>query len=107
MPTKRHKTKKSGIKSTSERLRLSVFSSNTNIYGQIIDDIKGETVASVSSLKETGDKREQVAKKMGEKIGGEAIKKGVKKVVFDRGNRVYKGRIKAFADGARSAGLEF
>lgn len=97
------------ITGTSERPRLSVFRSNTAIYAQIIDDIKGHTLASVSS-KELGfstnvnvDKSKEVGKKLAEK----AQAAGVSAVVFDRSGYLYHGKVKALADGAREGGLNF
>mgnify|MGYP002367656053 CR=1 FL=1 len=93
--------------------RLSVFRSNTNMYVQIIDDTKGATVASArlseikaTKVKEPGARIER-AKALGELIAERAAKAGVKKVVFDRGNYAYHGRVQALADGARSKGLVF
>ncbi len=99
---------KSGIKGNESRPRLSVFRSNDHIYAQVINDEKGETLVSASSLSEEGLKSDLVgAKKVGELIGQRAKEKKISKVVFDRGRYVYKGRIKALADSARQAGLEF
>ena len=90
--------------------RLSVFRSSKNIYAQIIDDGKGITIASASSLesdqKFSGTNIEG-ASKIGTLIADRAIKKGVKSVVFDRGGYKYHGRVKALAEAARSAGLKF
>ena len=90
--------------------RLSVFRSSKNIYAQIIDDGKGITIVSASSL-ESDQKFSgtniQGASKIGKLIADRAIKKGVKSVVFDRGGYKYHGRVKALAEAARSAGLKF
>ena len=90
--------------------RLSVFRSSKNIYAQIIDDGKGITIVSASSLesaqKFSGTNIEG-ASKIGTLIANRAIKKGVKSVVFDRGGYKYHGRVKALAEAARSAGLKF
>jgi len=94
---------------TSERPRLSVYRSLKHIYVQVIDDTQGRTLASASSH-ETELKKganQKVAAMVGEKIAKKALKAGVKKVVFDRGARIYHGRIKAVAEAARQAGLEF
>ncbi len=102
---------------TSERPRLSVFRSCKHIYAQIIDDVQGRTLVAASSLtpeirerlaelKEEGGKM-AVARAVGELIGKRAIEAGIKKVCFDRGGYKYHGRVKALADGARAAGLEF
>lgn len=103
---KRHTRVRGKISGTAERPRLNIFRSNTNIYAQVIDDVAGVTLASASSLKETGSKTEQ-AQKVGESIAKAAQTKGVKKVIFDRGGYLYHGRIQALADAAREAGLEF
>jgi large subunit ribosomal protein L18 len=94
---------------TSERPRLNVYRSLNHIYAQIIDDQNGVTLASASSLQlklKTGGNVAS-AKEIGKAIAERAIEKGVKKVVFDRGGFLYHGRIKALADAAREAGLEF
>jgi large subunit ribosomal protein L18 len=90
------------------RLRLSVFRSNKNISAQIIDDAKGVTLVAASSLegKAKGSDRESAAR-IGKLIAERALKKGVKDVVFDRGAYIYHGRVKALADAAREAGLNF
>jgi large subunit ribosomal protein L18 len=95
------------------RARLSVFRSSKHIYAQVIDDTKGETVASASSLEK--DLRGQLktganvdaAKAVGKLLAERASAKGVKDVVFDRGGYLYHGRVKALADAAREAGLNF
>jgi large subunit ribosomal protein L18 len=97
---------------TPERPRLNVYRSLNNIYAQVIDDLKGVTVVAVSSA--TGKKGERVtggnvasAKEVGKRIAELAKQKGITKVVFDRGGYLYHGRIKALADAAREAGLQF
>ena len=95
------------------RFRLSVFRSLNNIYAQIIDDKKGTTVISSSTLdkniksklKGTGNK--QAAEEIGKALAEKAKTKGIKKVIFDRGKFLYHGRVKAFADAARKEGLNF
>jgi len=93
------------------RPRLSVHRTNMQIYAQIIDDVKGVTVASASSLdKDAGLKNggnKDAAAKIGKLVAEREKKAGVKKVQFDRGAFLYHGRIKALAEGAREAGLEF
>ena len=92
------------------RLRLSVTRSDKNISAQIIDDAQGVTVASASSLEGgKGSKGSDVAAaaKIGKLIAERAIEKGVKDVVFDRGEYIYHGRVKALAEAAREAGLNF
>jgi len=97
------------IKGTSERPRLSVFKSNTSIYGQLIDDINGQTLSS-SSSKELGKLNSvnvEKSKEVGKKLAEKAIANGISEVVFDRSGYVYHGRLKAFAEGAREGGLKF
>jgi len=92
------------------RLRLSVYRSDKNIAAQVIDDEKGVTVASASSLeagKGAKGSDKEAAAKIGKLIAERAIEKGVKDVVFDRGGYIYHGRVKALADAAREAGLNF
>lgn len=95
------------VTGTSERPRLSVFRSNQYIYAQIIDDTKSKTLISVSDLKiKTGTKTER-ATTIGADLAKQAVLKGIKSCVFDRNGFKYTGRIKALADGARTAGLLF
>jgi large subunit ribosomal protein L18 len=97
------------LSGTTERPRLNVFRSLNHIYAQVIDDQKGETIVAVSTLalkSKTGG-NVSAAKEIGKAIAERAQEKGVKKVVFDRGGFLYHGRIKALADAAREAGLEF
>jgi large subunit ribosomal protein L18 len=92
------------------RPRLSVFRSSKNIYAQIIDDRAGRTVAAASSLEAGKDAKgsdKAAAAKVGALVAQRAIDKGLKAVVFDRGGYIYHGRIKALADAAREAGLDF
>ncbi len=94
---------------TGERPRLNIYRSLNHIYAQVIDDQSGTTIASASSLQmklKTGGNVAS-AKEIGKAVAERAIEKGVKKVVFDRGGYLYHGRIKALADAAREAGLEF
>ena len=92
------------------RPRLSVFRSSKNIYAQVIDDERGVTLAAASSLegeeKQKGSDREAAAR-VGALVAQRALEKGVKDVVFDRGGYLYHGRVKALADAAREAGLNF
>lgn len=108
---KRHNRVRKNISGTTECPRLCVYRSNASIYAQVIDDVKGITLASASSadkdLDMAGKTKSEQAKLVGEKIGKLAIEKGIKNVVFDRGGYIYTGRVQALADGARSAGLEF
>jgi large subunit ribosomal protein L18 len=95
------------------RLRLSVFRSSKHIYAQLIDDVKGETLAAASTLEKAmrgeGKKGTNVAaaKEVGKLIAQRAKEKGVTDVVFDRGSYLYHGRVKALADAAREGGLNF
>ena len=105
---KRHARIRKNLSGTSETPRLNVFRSNTNIYAQIIDDTKGETLVSASSLELKTKKCDtEVATKVGTEIAKKALAKGITEVVFDRGGYKYHGRVKALADGAREAGLKF
>ena len=105
--------KRKKIRGSEARPRLAVFKSNTNIYAQVINDKTGETIVSASSLEKEfrakfgGKLNLEVAKFIGSTVGKRAKDKGINAVVFDRGGYIYHGRIKALADGAREAGLEF
>ncbi len=111
---RRHERVRKYVSGTDERPRLAVFRSISDIYAQVIDDSKGITLASASTIdnelkgkplaKKT--KTEQ-AKLVGSLVAERAQKKGIKKVVFDRGGFRYMGRVKALADAAREAGLDF
>jgi large subunit ribosomal protein L18 len=97
------------ISGTDSRPRLSVFKSNTGIYAQLVDDLKGHTVAQASS-KELGGKANNnvsVSKEVGKKLAERAVANGVDAVVFDRNGYLYHGNVKALADGAREGGLKF
>src|SRR5271157_4674833 len=94
---------------TGERPRLNVYRSLNHIYAQVIDDQKRETLVATSSMAlklKTGG-NVAAAKEIGKAIAEKAVEKGIKRVVFDRGGFLYHGRIKALADAAREAGLEF
>jgi large subunit ribosomal protein L18 len=102
------------LKGTTERPRLAIFRSVAHIYAQVIDDTKGTTLASASSaekdsLEKPGKTGGNVAaaKEIGTRVAERAKEKGIDKVVFDRGGYLYHGRVKALADAAREAGLEF
>ena len=109
--TARHKIVRKHISCTAERTRLCVFRSSKNIYAQIIDDVKGNTLVAASSKEAafdgTNGGNKEAAKKVGMMIAKKALDKGIKAVVFDRGGYVYHGRVKELADGAREGGLEF
>lgn len=102
----KRRTKKTLIKSTDDRKRLSVFKSNTAVYAQIIDDSTGQTIVSASSMKDKS-KTLVASTSVGSAIAKLAKEKGIQKVIFDRGSYVYKGKVKAIAEAARAAGLEF
>ena len=110
---RRHQRIRKKVFGTPERPRLSVYRSLNHVYAQIIDDTKGNTIVAASTLeKEMGAAQGHkgnvgTAKKVGELIARRALEKGLKKVVFDRGGYRYHGRVKALADSAREAGLEF
>ena len=106
----RHKRVRGKVSGTPERPRLNVFRSETNIYAQLIDDTKGVTLVSASSLEkgfEGPGSNCEAAKKVGEAIAERAKAKGIETVVFDRGGYLYHGRVKALAEGAREGGLQF
>jgi large subunit ribosomal protein L18 len=105
-----HKRIRSRVTGTSERPRLAVFRSVNHIYAQVIDDQQGHTlVAAGSTEKDLRGKGGNVegAKTIGKAVAERAKEKGIKRVVFDRGGYQYHGRVKALADAAREAGLEF
>ncbi|MEJ7838511.1 MAG: 50S ribosomal protein L18 [Thermomicrobiales bacterium] len=111
---RRHVRVRSKVSGTSARPRLNVFRSSAHIYAQLIDDLKGHTVAAASDLEQEvkdrageGAKKSDRAKAVGEVIAERAKTAGVEAVVFDRGGFLYHGRIKAVADGAREGGLKF
>jgi large subunit ribosomal protein L18 len=94
---------------TAARPRLNVYRSLNHIYAQVVDDQNGETLVSASSLSlklKTGG-NVAAAKEIGKAVAERAVEKGIKRVVFDRGGYLYHGRVKALADAAREAGLEF
>ena len=94
-------------KAGSGRLRLSVCRSHKHIYAQVIDDARGQTVLSVSSRGQKQGGNTAAAAVVGKNIADKAQQAGIKQVVFDRGGRLYHGRIRALAEAARSGGLEF
>lgn len=108
---RRKKRVRAKVFGTQNHPRLSVFRSGKHIYAQVIDDEKGHTLAAFSDLNlkdsEQKLKRTEMAKKVGENLGKIAQDAGIKKVVFDRGSFKYHGRVKALAEGARTAGLNF
>lgn len=110
---KRHYKIRRYIKGTADRPRLAVFRSNSHIYAQVIDDNAGHTLAAASTmekslaagLKSTADV--EAAKAVGAAVAKKAMEKGITSVVFDRGGYIYHGKVKALADAAREAGLQF
>ena len=96
------------VSGTTERPRLSVFKSNRMIYAQLIDDMKGHTIAAASSKElEAANATINTAKSVGSKLAEKAKEAGVSSVVFDRNGYKYHGQVKALADGAREGGLNF
>ncbi len=110
---RRQRRVRAKIFGTAERPRLSVHRTNAHIYAQVIDDADSKTICSASTLdpefKATGKlgSNKDAAALVGELVAKRAIEKGVSAVTFDRGGRIYHGRVKALADGARNAGLNF
>jgi large subunit ribosomal protein L18 len=103
----RHSRVRSKISGTPEVPRLNVYRSNTNIYAQIIDDVNGVTLASASSLELENGSNVAAATVVGKAVAEKAVAANINKVVFDRGGYLYHGRVKALAEAAREAGLEF
>jgi large subunit ribosomal protein L18 len=98
------------VSGTAERPRLSVFRSSSHIYAQIIDDLRGVTLAAASSredLPREGTGKLGLSSEVGKRLAQRALEKGVARVSFDRGGYLFHGRVKALADGARAGGLEF
>lgn len=110
---RRHRRVRARVQGSGQRPRLCVYRSLTNIYVQLIDDVKGHTVASASTidselrLQVNGKSPIEAARLVGQVVGQRAQQAGVKQVVFDRGGYRYHGRVAALAEGARAAGLDF
>jgi large subunit ribosomal protein L18 len=112
-PARRQRRVRGKVSGTAERPRLRVSRTNMHIYAQLIDDVAGATLASASSV--DAELREQLksganidaAKAVGVALGKRALDAGITEVVFDRGGRLYHGRVAALAEGAREAGLKF
>ena len=110
---KKHVRLRGHLKGTAAKPRLCVFRSNKHMYAQIVDDIKGVTLVSASTLQ--ADVKEgleytdtvDAAAKVGAVIGKKAVEAGISEVIFDRGGFIYQGKVKALADAAREAGLKF
>ena len=101
------------LRGTTERPRLTVFRSTAHIYAQVVDDTKGVTLVAASSTEKAAAVKKgaggnvAAAKEIGKRVAERAKENGINKVVFDRGGYIYHGRVKALADAAREAGLEF
>jgi large subunit ribosomal protein L18 len=104
---RRHRRVRVRIVGTPERPRLVVYRSNRHVYAQIVDDLSGRTLLSASSLEEDVDRADktQVAKVVGGLVASRAKDAGIERVVFDRGGRLFHGRVAAVAEGAREGGL--
>ncbi len=113
MRERRHQRIRSKVVGTSERPRLNVYRSLTNIYAQVIDDIRGHTLVSASTVdpairdEVAGMKKTEAAKRVGALVAERAKAAGINSVVFDRGGNKYHGRVRALAEAAREGGLEF
>ena len=111
--TRRQRRVRDKVNGTAERPRLAVHRTNAHIYAQVIDDVTTTTICSASTLdpefRATGKlgSNTEAAEFVGELVAKRALDKGVTTVTFDRGGRIYHGRVKALADGARNAGLKF
>ena len=109
----KHRRIRSRLSGTPEKPRLSVFRSNNHMYAQVIDDVAGNTIVSASTVQAdvkkdlTKTNNVEAAQKLGEIIAKKALDNGIKTVVFDRGGYIYQGKVKALAEAAREAGLEF
>ena len=100
------------INGTTERPRLTVYRSNSNIYAQLVDDLQGQTLLASTSLSKAAegeDKTNKIdnAKRIGKQLAEKALAAGISKVVFDRNGYLFHGRVKALAEGAREGGLQF
>jgi large subunit ribosomal protein L18 len=105
---RRHRRVRKKVSGTAERPRLCVFRSNNHIYAQVIDDVAQHTLAAASdfNLASSGATRE-ISAEVGKLVAQRALEKGIAQVVFDRGGNLYHGRVKALAEAAREAGLDF
>ena len=104
---RRHRRIRAKVRGTGERPRLTVFRSNKFIYAQIIDDDKGATLAAATNVKAGSKKKLLGAEAVGTAVASAALAKKIKRVVFDRSGYIFTGRVKAVAEAARKAGLEF
>ena len=109
----KHRRLRHHLNGTATTPRLAVFRSNKHMYAQIIDDVAGNTIVSASTVQAdvkeglTKTNNTEAAAKLGEVIAKKALDNGIKTVVFDRGGYIYQGKVKALAEAAREAGLEF
>jgi large subunit ribosomal protein L18 len=109
----RHQRVRRKVSGTPDRPRLAVFRSNQHIYAQIIDDVRQETLAAASTVEAdlkssiSSGSTCEASEQVGKLIAQRALKKGISSIVFDRGGNLYHGRVKALAEAARAAGLEF
>ena len=109
----KHRRIRSRLSGTPEKPRLAVFRSNNHMYAQVIDDEAGNTIVSASTVQADVKKglektnNVEAARKLGEVIAKKALDNGIKTVVFDRGGYIYQGKVKALAEAARDAGLDF
>nr|BED43196.1 ribosomal protein L18 [Pyropia sp. Myanmar_A]BED43393.1 ribosomal protein L18 [Pyropia sp. Myanmar_B]BED43590.1 ribosomal protein L18 [Pyropia sp. Myanmar_C] len=109
----KHKRVRKKVQGTSSRPRLCVFRSNKHIYAQIIDDVKGITLVAKSSVNLNSQESHQIrpnchtSRIVGKELAEQSIKEGIKNVVFDRGGKLYHGRVKALAEAAKESGIEF
>ena len=105
---RRHRRVRKKVSGTPERPRLCVFRSNNHIYAQVIDDVAQHTLAAASDFNtEKQGSTKATSAEVGKLIAQRAKEKGIEKVVFDRGGNLYHGRVKALAEAAREAGLDF
>ena len=106
---RRHRRVRKKVSGTAERPRLCIFRSNNHIYAQVIDDVAQNTLASASdfNLESQSGATCQTSTEVGKLVAQRAMAQGINKVVFDRGGNIYHGRVKALAQGAREAGLDF
>ena len=107
---RRHIRVRRKVSGTAERPRLCIYRSNRNLFAQLIDDVKGETIVSASTLDKavkTKKSNKEAAKEVGTLIAKRAIEKNIKNVVYDRGGYIYHGIVKELAEAAREAGLKF
>jgi len=102
---RRHRRIRNKIRGTAERPRLAIHRSNRHIYAQLVDDVSARTLASASDLTGGDGNKTDRAKKVGQAIAERAKAAGIERAVFDRGGRLYHGRVKAVAEGAREGGL--